>query len=50
MNNTLKTIKGNNTIGILLCKNKNKMIAEYALKGYNNPIYLSTHELSKAIP
>lgn len=50
INDTLKTVKDNNTIGILLCKGKNKVLAEYALKGYNNPISVSDYELSKAIP
>lgn len=50
INDTLKTDKDNDTIGILLCKGKNEVLAEYALKGYNNPISVSDYELSKSIP
>lgn len=50
INDTLKTDKDNDTIGILLCKGKNEVLAEYALKGYNNPISVTDYELSKSIP
>ncbi len=50
INNTLKTEKDNETIGILLCKGKNNVLAEYALKGYNNPISVTDYQLSKSIP
>jgi predicted nuclease of restriction endonuclease-like (RecB) superfamily len=40
----------NQTIGILLCKSKSKIIAEYALSSINAPIGISEYELSKAIP
>jgi predicted nuclease of restriction endonuclease-like (RecB) superfamily len=50
INDTLKTDKDNDTIGILLCKGKNEVLAEYALKGYKNPISVSDYELSKTIP
>lgn len=38
------------TIGILICKEKNKIIAEYALKGLEKPIGVSEYQLTKAIP
>lgn len=38
------------TIGILLCKSKNKVVAEYALRNVNAPIGVSEYILSKAIP
>ena len=50
INDTLKTKHDNNTIGILLCKGKNEVLAEYALKGYNQPIGVADYELSKAVP
>jgi predicted nuclease of restriction endonuclease-like (RecB) superfamily len=50
VNDKLKTAKDNDTIGILLCKGKNDVVAEYALKGYNNAIGVSDYQLSKAIP
>lgn len=38
------------TIGILLCKSKNKLIAEYALKGIDSPIGVSEYQLTQALP
>lgn len=46
----LKTKEDNPSIGILLCKEKNKVKAEYALKDINKPIGISEYELIKAIP
>ncbi len=40
----------NPTIGILLCKSKNKVIAEYALRSMKMPIGVSEYALSKALP
>ncbi len=40
----------NQSIGILLCKSKNKIIAEYALRGVKAPIGVSEYTLSKALP
>jgi predicted nuclease of restriction endonuclease-like (RecB) superfamily len=50
INDQLKTENDNETIGILLCKGKNEVVAEYALKGYARPIGVADYELSKAIP
>lgn len=50
INGTLKTKEDNDTIGLLLCKGKNEVVAEYALKGYNQPIGVADYELSKAVP
>ena len=33
------------TIGIILCKTKNKTIAEYAIRNLSNPIAVATHQL-----
>ena len=38
------------TIGLLLCKNKNKIVAEYALQDVRKPIGISEYELTKALP
>lgn len=38
------------TIGLLLCKSKSRIIAEYALRGMSQPIGIAEYELSKAIP
>ena len=37
------------TIGIILCKSKNKTIAEYALRGLHKPIAVATHKLPDAL-
>ena len=47
---TLKTKEDNPTIGILLCKERNKIEAEYALRGMSQPIGVAEFKLSKAIP
>lgn len=38
------------TIGILLCKSKDKLVAEYALNGINNPMGVSQYQLTQALP
>ncbi len=40
----------NPTIGIILCKNKNKVVAEYALKGLAKPIGVSEYQLTRQLP
>jgi len=47
---TLKSKDDNPTIGILLCKERNKIEAEYALRGMSQPIGIAEFQLSKAIP
>ncbi|UEC41774.1 MAG: hypothetical protein METHAR1v1_30012 [Methanothrix sp.] len=37
------------TIGILLCKTKNRVIAEYALRDLNKPVGISSYRLKKAL-
>lgn len=39
----------NQTIGILLCKSKNKIVAEYALRGMRAPMGISEYQLSKIL-
>ena len=46
----LKSKEENPTIGILLCKERNKIEAEYALRGMSQPIGIAEFKLSKAIP
>jgi hypothetical protein len=46
----LKTDQDNPSIGILLCKNKNGMIAEYALKDIEKPIGVSEYRLFEKLP
>ncbi len=46
----IKTENENPTIGLLLCKSKSKIVAEYALRGTTQPIGIAEYELSRAIP
>ena len=46
----LKTKNENQTIGILLCKERDKIEAEYALRGMSQPIRIAEYKLSKVIP
>ena len=38
------------TIGLLLCNGGNKVVAQYALSGYDQLIGVSDYQLTKAIP
>jgi predicted nuclease of restriction endonuclease-like (RecB) superfamily len=38
------------TIGILLCKNKNRVVAEYALRDMNKPMGIAEYQLVEALP
>jgi predicted nuclease of restriction endonuclease-like (RecB) superfamily len=38
------------TIGLILCENKKKVIAEYTLRDTNKPIGISEYELTRALP
>ena len=46
----LKKEFDNPTIGILLCKSKDKIEAEYALRDINKPVGISEYRLTEAIP
>lgn len=46
----VKAPEDNPTIGILLCKGKNKVTAQYTLKNFNWPIGISDYQLEQAIP
>jgi predicted nuclease of restriction endonuclease-like (RecB) superfamily len=46
----LKKDFDNPTIGILLCKSKDKIEAEYALRDINKPMGISEYRLTEAIP
>jgi len=50
VNDKLKGEYDNKTIGLLLCRGKDEILAQYALEGYNQPIGVSDYQLSKAIP
>ncbi len=38
------------SIGIILCKTKNKVIVEYALRDVNKPMGVSTYQLTESLP
>jgi len=40
----------NPTIGLILCQDKKRVLAEYALRGMNKPIGISEYELARALP
>lgn len=46
----LKHKSDNPTIGLILCKSKNKIVAEYALKDMSKPIGLAEYNLTGALP
>ena len=50
VDNTLRGKHDNKTIGLLLCNGGDKVMAQYALSGYDQPIGISDYQLSKAIP
>lgn len=46
----LKHDSDNPTIGILLCKSSDKIVAEYSLQGMSKPMGVSQYQFEKAIP
>lgn len=42
--------RDNPTIGLLVCKSKNNLLAQYALESSNQPIGISEYELAKLYP
>jgi predicted nuclease of restriction endonuclease-like (RecB) superfamily len=46
----IKTSADGDTIGLLLCKTRNKLVAEYALRGNAKPIGIAEYQLSRALP
>ncbi len=38
------------SIGMILCQDRNKVVAEYALRGMTKPIGVSEYELTRALP
>ena len=46
----LKTEHDNPTIGLLLCKSKNNLVAEYALKDMSKPIGVSEYKVTSDLP
>ena len=50
VNKTLKREDDKDTIGLLLCKEKDRLSVEWSLEGINNPIGVSSYKISKYIP
>ncbi len=50
INEMLCTPEDHPTIGLLLCRGKNRLVAEWSLKGIDNPIGVSEYELTEALP
>lgn len=50
VNHQLKTKKDEPTLGLLVCKSKDDIKAQYALEASSQPLGVSAYELSKLIP
>ena len=46
----LKQKHDNPSIGLLLCKSKNDLVAEYALKDMSKPIGVSEYKITSQLP
>ncbi|MDO9450439.1 MAG: PDDEXK nuclease domain-containing protein, partial [Rugosibacter sp.] len=46
----VKSAQDNPTIGLLLCKSQNRVVAEYALRDTNKPIGIAEYQLVAALP
>jgi predicted nuclease of restriction endonuclease-like (RecB) superfamily len=46
----LKTADDQGTIGLLLCKEKNRLVAEYALRGVAAPMGVAEYQLLREVP
>jgi predicted nuclease of restriction endonuclease-like (RecB) superfamily len=46
----VKAPEDSKTIGIILCKTKNKVTAEYALANLHNPMGVATYQTTEALP
>lgn len=46
----MKSEYDNPTIGLLLCRSKNKVVAEYALRDSTQPIGIAEYQLMEALP
>ncbi|WP_205765098.1 PDDEXK nuclease domain-containing protein [Aggregatibacter actinomycetemcomitans] len=46
----VKAPDDNPTIGLLLCKTQNRLVAEYALSDIDKPIGIAEYELVRALP
>ena len=49
-NHHFKTDIDNPTIGLLICKDKDNVVAKYALESYKEPMGISEYQLPKLFP
>ena len=50
LNDTVRLGDENPSIGIILCREKNRVIVEYALKDSNKPINVASYKMVKDLP
>lgn len=50
VNDLIKDKNDNQSIGLILCQEKDKLTAQYSLEGINQPIGVSSYEISKYLP
>ena len=50
VNNLLRHPDDQPSIGLILCKTKNQVIAEYALEDYSKPIGIAEYRLAESLP
>jgi len=50
VNHILKTEMDGKTIGLLICRSKNNVYAQYCLEGYNHPIAITAYEGIRILP
>lgn len=49
VNKQMKSEQDNPTIGLLICKDKDNVVAEYALDDISQPIGIAAYELTKVL-
>ena len=50
LDETVKSKKDESSIGLILCRDKDRLTVEYALKDVNKPIGVSSYEIQKYLP
>ncbi len=50
LNDTVKLPNENPSIGIIICKDKNRTTVDYSLKDSNKPIGVATYKINKSLP
>jgi len=50
VNNLLRHPDDQPSIGLILCKTKNQVVAEYALEDYSKPMGISEYRLAESLP